>query len=68
MHSKSILLAVALVFGANAAFANSDRDAPSSNAVFKPANKWLTAPQVQIDLEEQKFDLDRDGFPQYGPL
>lgn len=68
MQIKSFLLVVALAFGANAALANSDRDAPSSNAMFKPANKWLTAPQVQIDAEEQKFDLNRDGFPQYSPL
>lgn len=68
MRTQSIILAAALAFGASIAFANTERDAPSSNAVFKPANKWLTAPQFQIDGEERKFDLDRDGFPQYSPL
>lgn len=68
MQAKTLIVALAVAFGANIAFANTDHDAPSGNAVFKPANKWLAAPQGQIDAEESKFDLNRDGFPQYSPL
>ncbi len=61
-------LALAIAIGSGSAFAaHTDRDAPSSNALANPANRWVKAPHWWVEEEERKFDLDRAGFPQFSP-
>ena len=68
MKVAKLVVALAIGVGSASAFAaNSDRDAPSSNAVFNPSNKWVKAPDWWVQEQERRYDLDRAGFPQYSP-
>jgi hypothetical protein len=68
MKAEKLIVALAIAVGSVSAFAaNTDRDAPSSNALTNPSNRWVKAPNWWVQEQERVFDLDRAGFPQYSP-
>ncbi len=66
MKVAKIVLAAAIAVGSASVFAaNTDRDAPSSNALANPSNRWVKALDWWVQEQERVYDLDHAGFPQY---
>ncbi|MFM9887656.1 MAG: hypothetical protein ACKVQT_31925 [Burkholderiales bacterium] len=67
MKAARLIVALAIAAGSASGFAaNSDRDAPSSNALVNPSSKWVKAPDWWVQEQERVYDLNHAGFPQYG--